>query len=306
MKARKIPETDSVEELARFWDTHDLTDFEDLLENVPKRVFERKPEMISALLETQQFDLLPLYRYQPLPAQDEEKKGWIKQIFVEHRLFFPSRNLFNDPFDCVVPSFLEIPGAVIKRYSEAFVERSFPNAPHAEKVEKLSKLMSVTALEGIRRDLQNDIDQAGVLSFSKVRDDILMWSHYADKHKGLCLEFDGSANSVFFSEAQPVEYGDYTPLPLDENPEKQMNRAILTKSKHWAYEQEYRIVRPGEACRLVEYPQELLIGVIFGCMMPGDLRQLIKQWVTEGNCRVAFFEARPRAGGFALDITRVA
>jgi len=34
MKARKIPEGDSVEELARFWDTHDLTDFEDLLENV--------------------------------------------------------------------------------------------------------------------------------------------------------------------------------------------------------------------------------------------------------------------------------
>ena len=46
MKARKIPETDSVEELARFWDTHDLTDFEDLLENVPKRVFERKPETV--------------------------------------------------------------------------------------------------------------------------------------------------------------------------------------------------------------------------------------------------------------------
>ena len=46
MKARKIPETDSVEELARFWDTHDLTDFEDLLENVPKRVFERNLETV--------------------------------------------------------------------------------------------------------------------------------------------------------------------------------------------------------------------------------------------------------------------
>jgi hypothetical protein len=46
MKARKIPESDSIEELARFWDTHDLTDFEDLLENVPKRVFERKSETV--------------------------------------------------------------------------------------------------------------------------------------------------------------------------------------------------------------------------------------------------------------------
>jgi predicted DNA binding CopG/RHH family protein len=46
MKARKIPESDSVEELARFWDTHDLTDFEDQLENAPKRVFERKRETV--------------------------------------------------------------------------------------------------------------------------------------------------------------------------------------------------------------------------------------------------------------------
>jgi predicted DNA binding CopG/RHH family protein len=46
MNTRKIPESDSVEELARFWDTHDLTDFEDQLENVPKRVFERKRETV--------------------------------------------------------------------------------------------------------------------------------------------------------------------------------------------------------------------------------------------------------------------
>ena len=42
MKARKIPQTDSIEELARFWDTHDLTDFEDQLEEVGAPVFERK------------------------------------------------------------------------------------------------------------------------------------------------------------------------------------------------------------------------------------------------------------------------
>ena len=46
MKAKKIPETDSIEELARFWDTHDLTDFENQLEDVSERVFERKPETV--------------------------------------------------------------------------------------------------------------------------------------------------------------------------------------------------------------------------------------------------------------------
>jgi hypothetical protein len=42
MKARKIPSTDSIEELARFWDRHDLTDFDDQLEEVSGRVFSRK------------------------------------------------------------------------------------------------------------------------------------------------------------------------------------------------------------------------------------------------------------------------
>ncbi|UCH96218.1 MAG: hypothetical protein JSV88_05000 [Candidatus Aminicenantes bacterium] len=39
MKKKKIPETDSIQELAHFWDTHDLTDFEDQLEEVNEPVF---------------------------------------------------------------------------------------------------------------------------------------------------------------------------------------------------------------------------------------------------------------------------
>ena len=44
MKTPKIPHTDSIAELARFWDTHDLTDFADELEEVPESVFERRAE----------------------------------------------------------------------------------------------------------------------------------------------------------------------------------------------------------------------------------------------------------------------
>jgi hypothetical protein len=40
MKRTKIPQTDSIDELARFWDRHDLTDFEDPLEEVTEPVFE--------------------------------------------------------------------------------------------------------------------------------------------------------------------------------------------------------------------------------------------------------------------------
>lgn len=40
--SRGLPQTDSIQELAQFWDTHDLTEFADELEEVIEPVFERE------------------------------------------------------------------------------------------------------------------------------------------------------------------------------------------------------------------------------------------------------------------------
>jgi hypothetical protein len=52
MKSSKLPRTDSIQELARFWDTHDLTYFEDELEEVTEPVFVRD----KAELDTDKID----------------------------------------------------------------------------------------------------------------------------------------------------------------------------------------------------------------------------------------------------------
>jgi hypothetical protein len=41
VKRQSLPETDSIEKLTRFWDSHDLTDFGDDLEEVGNPVFVR-------------------------------------------------------------------------------------------------------------------------------------------------------------------------------------------------------------------------------------------------------------------------
>jgi hypothetical protein len=41
MKKFKLPKFDSIQELAQFWDSHDLTDFEDQLREVKQPVFVR-------------------------------------------------------------------------------------------------------------------------------------------------------------------------------------------------------------------------------------------------------------------------
>ncbi len=54
MNRLEIPETDSIEELARFWNAHDLTDFEDQLEIVSEPVFERQITTILVHLQPQE------------------------------------------------------------------------------------------------------------------------------------------------------------------------------------------------------------------------------------------------------------
>ena len=45
----KIPKIDSIEELARFWGTHDIVDFEEDLEEVDEPVFERNTEAVMRI-----------------------------------------------------------------------------------------------------------------------------------------------------------------------------------------------------------------------------------------------------------------
>jgi predicted phosphatase len=57
MSILNIPQTDSIQELARFWDTHDVTDFEDQLEVVEEPVFQREA-VVEVHLEPQEAEIV--------------------------------------------------------------------------------------------------------------------------------------------------------------------------------------------------------------------------------------------------------
>ncbi len=86
-------------------------------------------------------------------------------------------------------------------------------------------------------------DRWGLLCFSKTWQSPVMWAHYGEKHRGLCLGFD-------VLEAKPVSYapdrllheleGGFPPKKLDAH-ERLVEASLSTKYKEWEYEQEYRI-----------------------------------------------------------------
>jgi hypothetical protein len=80
MKGLKLPPIDSIEELAKFWDTHDLTDFEEELEEVTEPVFERKPETVIPLhLQPQELDAIR----RVAKAQGVEEAALVREWVLE-------------------------------------------------------------------------------------------------------------------------------------------------------------------------------------------------------------------------------
>jgi hypothetical protein len=75
----------------------------------------------------------------------------------------------------------------------------------------------------------------GMLSFCKRWHNPVLWSHYADKHRGMCLGFDLPSEK-----ASPVRYVAHR-LPLRFPLTQATTRELLfTKYKDWRYEEELR------------------------------------------------------------------
>lgn len=71
-----LPKTDSINELARFWDKHDITDFEDSLEEVTEPVFGKGKE-IHIHLEQDEFESLEKLARQRGLEKVELIRKWI-------------------------------------------------------------------------------------------------------------------------------------------------------------------------------------------------------------------------------------
>jgi hypothetical protein len=78
MKTEALPQTDSIQELAQFWDTHDITDFEDELEEVTEPVFER-PSVIALQLESAEAEAVRKLAEANGIADVDLIRGWVRE-----------------------------------------------------------------------------------------------------------------------------------------------------------------------------------------------------------------------------------
>ncbi len=169
-------------------------------------------------------------------------------------------------------------------------------------------------------------ENVGVLCLSETWNALLMWSHYAVVHTGIVLGFDSEDYyfrqadvTVLPTEIRPITYCDEIPRfegfdPLGE-PEQllRLGDPFFYKGPEWAYEREWRLLRPLDAAttiipgepypiHLMRFPEYVLQEVVIGAKASDETRAAVMAAVGD-YCldHVAVYEARFPEGKRGLD-----
>jgi Protein of unknown function (DUF2971) len=168
-------------------------------------------------------------------------------------------------------------------------------------------------LEGARKIIQ---ERTVLCSFSEVPNSIIMWGHYADCHRGLCIEYDINGFEPDDPRRQfmwPVIYSNdlfdatkYIQAAMS-NITSFNNLfptvAALYKSPEWSYEKEWRLLFPGGVTNPGNYGMPRPSGVFLGAKMPdGDKAEVLAICRGKG---IACHQAELATGTFKLEFQRI-
>jgi len=214
-----------------------------------------------------------LYKYRTI------NKRLIESI-INQTLYFARPDALNDPFDCRID-----------------LQKAFRRAAMSATDERRNFLSSFLATPEFFRNWRSTFDTMGVCCFSRTFSETLLWSHYAEEHKGVCLEYQFRGASLLgnITAAQNVEYLDdplvpwlveEAPMDMTEFAKELAFRYLRTKCPAWKYEQEARIIR--QESGPFKFQGVLLTEVCFGLRTPQDDIDLVTKLV-QSYCRGARF-----------------
>jgi len=251
-----------------------------------------------------------LYKYSSLGAP---RLGWARDIIVDRRLYFANPTTFNDPFECrfVVSmtgtdaqwnQFLRRPDVAAENGLAPGVEPT----PQQMAQWKSNALANAPRIgDAFREQMQKDV---GILCLSEQPDDILLWSHYANSHRGVCFGFSVADDPLFSQEIARVTYQNNYPRYeyFDQTSQDEARIAFATKSSQWSYEAEWRVIRVGTGAGTYQFAPWALRDVILGSeMSPGD-RQSIEEYVAAApGPSIALWKAERVQTQYALTLKRV-
>jgi hypothetical protein len=237
--------------------------------------------------------------------------------------WFSNPTQFNDPFDCQISLqkgeisvdeymkhyVLALHGEAIKDskpYKVMFPEDAIINHTFTDSFHDL--------LVNFGNHVENVVKEVAVLSLSENFNNTTMWSHYAENHQGICIEYapemmnknQDLKDFCFNVEYLPSKeisfnvYELYAKCSNNRNHEqfsKLMRDLALTKSDDWKYEKEWRLISTKRG--IIRYDDRAIKGIYFGLKCGVEEKLTIRNIL--GNKPIYFFQMVKSSDGLSID-----
>lgn len=248
-----------------------------------------------------------LYKYMPWRWVKDEKgnnRNYARELIENNEFYLQSPKNFNDPFDSKVYPSVKIKGT--KQTLQRIEKLYRNNGKELGRREKRNLKDNPQAIAEYRERVisaaKHVSDKTGVCCFTETPGNILMWSHYADSHQGICLIFSGINNPVFkVSYEKKYPNIDYATASTD----NWVRIQFLTKAEDWRYEKEYRIFKSGFAHKTIKFEPNSLIGIICGCCITDEHIKEIRAVLKERSTPVTLYKAEKNKYQFGLNVDKV-
>jgi hypothetical protein len=239
-----------------------------------------------------------LYKYTPILTRT-------LSIISTGKVWYTKPRGFNDPFDCGLDLFGDIPIEEKIQVLRAKMERDgwspekiTQQLRHSFNAKGELNQIAMRNIERLTEAIQQRRNDVGILSLSRTPQSVLMWSHYADQHKGICLEFavpvSPSLHEVSYSKMAPR-------FTLHDIHVKRDAEIIFpfftTKHKDWRYEKEYRVILDrGDILHDIPGP---ITAIVFGLRTSPVDESLVRK-VATGLDGVRFCRCTREVGKFGV------
>ncbi|WP_085908873.1 DUF2971 domain-containing protein [Kiloniella majae] len=231
---------------------------------------------------------------------------------------------FTDQFESSVKEVIDekIPH-FLKPLANAWVDQNIDKNIYRRNMNAYIKAIQPTLLSKCRELFDKHIRRGvGVLSLSSDPESLLMWSHYADEHRGFIIEIDENHPCINSPRSEDDEF--FHPRPVlysEKRPSLEFSDLdgtilLLTKSLDWGYEKEWRVIKPissgsqsnlNKNVYLFDLPADAIQGIILGANMGNDQRQQVENIIISNDryAHIKVKEAQLQANSYSLKVRHI-
>jgi hypothetical protein len=264
----------------------------------------------------------------PKPTTLYKFRSWSdekhQRVLREGELWVPLAKDLNDPYDCCIPFRYDLMKRhELRQYLAKLVRGHItPKKPWSEcdslaeqMIERVGVYDPARKFDALQSLSVFHRASYAVLSLTGVVANPLMWSHYANCHRGFCVginvpELEKVLNTFYDTKGvafqhQWVQYFTNYPIITPSNNEdsdfEAYKKLFTAKSEHWDYEEEYRFVFGLMEAFALHLASPCFTDVILGSEMPQQHRDEIAAITKEKYPHAKLLQAKRKTLSFELE-----